>query len=73
MQNLEDEWIEIECPTPSCKWFVRPTSYALMSPEDREKKWAEDVANRNYPASLWLDALDAIDARLRKINAAASL
>ncbi|MFB5192936.1 hypothetical protein [Alicyclobacillus fastidiosus] len=56
----EDKWIEIEFSVPNCKAFVLPTSYALMTSEERERKWDEDVANNNYPISLWIQAVEAI-------------
>lgn len=52
-----DEWIEVPSNRPGSRFFVRPTSYVLMDPAERERKWQEDVANHNYPASLWIEAM----------------
>lgn len=49
------EWIEMtEHRTPTAKFFVRPTSYFLMEPDEREKRWVEDVTNDTGPAVVWV-------------------
>ncbi|GMA52015.1 hypothetical protein GCM10025857_68180 [Alicyclobacillus contaminans] len=56
--NME-EWVLLrECD--GCRVFVRPTSYLLMDPEERDTKWEADAKAGVYPAALWVETFRAI-------------
>lgn len=53
----EENWIEIKSPVSNTRWFVSPNSYALLSQEERERKWKDDVEQDRYPACLWAEVV----------------
>ncbi|MBX6396383.1 MAG: hypothetical protein IRY98_11910 [Alicyclobacillaceae bacterium] len=65
---MDGEWIRLEhLEIPGCKVFVRPTSYLLMSEEEREAAWARDVAECRYPVNMWIAVMR--DMQMRKLAA----
>lgn len=54
MGRAEDDWVELtDVSTPKIKVFVRPTSYMLMTREERERRYLDDIAHDRGWASEW--------------------
>lgn len=60
---MEDKWIEIPSRQSNTRWFVSPDSYALLSKEERERKWKDDVEQNRYPACLWTEVVQKFKAQ----------
>lgn len=72
MIPLDEDLIYVpEVSIPGCKVYVPPTSYVLMEPEERERKWVDDVKNNRYPACLWIQVARRLaDKRAANLDAA---
>jgi hypothetical protein len=55
--RVNDEWIEIPSDRPGSRFFVRPNSYFLMDPEERERRWAYECDNNCGVAAEWIAAI----------------
>lgn len=51
--SVTTEWIELPSHNTS-RFFVRSTSYFLMEPDERERRWIEDVTNYTGLAVAWV-------------------
>ncbi|WP_067622826.1 hypothetical protein [Alicyclobacillus acidiphilus] len=66
----QQEWIRLDdFEIPGCRVFVTPTSYTLMTDDDRERQWAQDVATQSGPAAMWIAACAAVEhAKIRELR-----
>ncbi|MFD1677432.1 hypothetical protein [Alicyclobacillus fodiniaquatilis] len=69
-KDEQQEWIRLnDLEIPGCRVFATPTSYTLMTDDDREAAWARDVETQSGPAAMWIAACAAVEhAKIRELR-----